>query len=72
MGDLHHAVKAGAMRQADVYAELGELVAGRPGRASPEEITLFDGCGVGIQDVAAAGRAYELARGRGSGVTIAL
>jgi len=72
MGDLHHAVKAGAMRQADVYAELGALVAGRPGRNSPEQITLFGGCCVGIQDVAAAGRAYELACERGSGTRIGL
>lgn len=73
MGDLHHAIKAGTMRQADVHAELGELVAGKhQGRTSPDEITLFDGCGVGIQDVAAAACAYELARERGSGVRIAL
>ena len=73
MGDLHHAVRAGAMTEADVHAELGELVAGRrPGRTSPDEITLFDGCGVGIQDVAAAARAFELARERGSGARIGL
>jgi alanine dehydrogenase len=68
MGDLHHAIRAGTMRQADVHAELGELVAGgKPGRTSPEEITLFDGSGVGIQDVAASVRAFELARERGAG-----
>src|SRR5438270_3125473 len=73
MGDLHHAIRAGAMTEADVHAELGELVAGRrPGRTSPDEITLFDGCGVGIQDVAAAARAFELARERGSGARIGL
>lgn len=73
MGDLHHAIKAGTMGQADVHAELGELVGGRqPGRTSTDEITLFDGCGVGIQDVAAAGRAYELARERNCGVRIGL
>src|SRR5687767_4019410 len=33
MGDLHHAVGAGAMQAADVHAELGELVAGQIGRA---------------------------------------
>ena len=66
MGDLHHALAAGTMRVADVHAELGELVAGRrPGRISAEEITLFDGCGIGIQDVAASARAFELARAAG-------
>ena len=65
MGDLHHAVRAGAMRRSDVHAELGELVTGRrPGRTGPDEITLFDGSGVGIQDVAASAHAYELARSR--------
>ena len=73
MGDLHHAIGTGAMTPTDVYAELGELVGGRRrGRGSPDEITLFDGCGVGIQDVAAAAHAYKLARERGCGVRIAL
>src|SRR6185436_11708021 len=58
MGDLHHAIRAGAMQATDVHAELGELVAARKtGRTQAHEITLFDGCGVGIQDVASAARA---------------
>ncbi len=73
MGDLHHAIRSGAMGAADVYAELGELVAGRkPGRTEAHEITLFDGCGVGIQDVAASARAYELARSQRAGQTLTL
>ena len=62
MGDLHHAIDAGAMSAADVYAELGEIVAGRkPGRTTATEVTLFDSTGVAIQDVAAAAWAYERA-----------
>src|SRR5947199_2554430 len=73
MGDLHHAIRAGAMSDRDVHADLGELVVGRrPGRMSSDEITLFDGCGVGIQDVAAAVQAYQLARERGLGARISL
>jgi ornithine cyclodeaminase/alanine dehydrogenase-like protein (mu-crystallin family) len=73
MGDLNHAIRAGAVQAADVHAELGELVIGRKaGRTTPEEITIFDGCGLGIQDVAASARAYELARERDAGVRIAL
>ena len=73
MGDLHHAIRAGAMTEADVHAELGELVTGRrPGRARPDEIMIFDGCGLGIQDAAASARAYELARDRNFGTRIAL
>jgi alanine dehydrogenase len=68
MGDLHHALEAGTMRVSDVHAELGELVTGRkPGRAHAQEITLFDGSGVGIQDVAASARAYQRARERNAG-----
>jgi alanine dehydrogenase len=73
MGDLHHALRAGTMTETDVHAELGELIAGRrPGRASADDIMIFDGCGLGIQDAAAAGRAYQRARGRGIGAQISL
>ena len=73
MGDLSHAIRAGTMQIADVHAELGELVAGRkPGRTEAHEITLFDSTGVGLQDVAAAARAYELARKRGAGRSLSL
>jgi alanine dehydrogenase len=70
MGDLHHAIAAGTMTVANVHAELGDLVLGRKaGRTHGDEITIFDGTGTGIQDVAAAARAYELARSRGLGAT---
>ena len=73
MGDLHHAVAAGAMTAADVHAELGRLVSGeRPGRRSADEITIFDSTGTGIQDVAAASRAYELALKQGGGLECTL
>ncbi len=73
MGDLHHAIAAGAMTAGDVHAELGALVTGdKAGRREPEEITIFDSTGTGIQDVAAASRAYELARDRGVGRACAL
>jgi alanine dehydrogenase len=73
MGDLHHALRAGAMQAADVHAELGELVAGhKPGRTAAHEITLFDGSGVGLQDVAAAACAYEFAKKRNAGSKLSL
>jgi alanine dehydrogenase len=73
MGDLHHAIRAGTMQVADVHAELGDLVSGRkPGRTAPEEITLFDASGVGIQDVAASVRAYTLAREGAAGAHLRL
>ena len=72
MGDLHHAIRAGVMTEADIHAELGDLVTGKPGRTTDDEITIFDGCGVGIQDVAAAACAFELARKYQAGSRIAL
>jgi ornithine cyclodeaminase/alanine dehydrogenase-like protein (mu-crystallin family) len=62
MGDLKHAIAAGAMTREAVHAELAGLVIGaRPGRTSAGEITLFDSTGTGLQDVAAAAMIYERA-----------
>src|SRR6185503_9903695 len=62
IGDLHHAIAAGAMTRTDVHAELAEVVAGRKrGRASADEITIFDSTGTGLQDVAAAIAVYRRA-----------
>ena len=59
MGDLHHAIEAGKATADSVYAELGDLVAGRkPGRTDAAEITIFDSTGVAIQDVASAAFAW--------------
>jgi ectoine utilization protein EutC len=52
-GELHHAVRAGLVTPDDVYAELGELTAGRvPGRERDDEVTVADLTGLGVQDVA--------------------
>ncbi len=71
MGDLHHALDAGVVTLASVYAELGEVVAGnKPGRESKEEITIFDSTGTALQDVAAAAFLYEKAQRDGCGVRL--
>ena len=44
-------VERGVVTRADVYAELGEVVAGKkPGRESEDEITIFDSTGMALQD----------------------
>ena len=43
-----------------------------PGRRSEEEITLFDGTGVGLQDLAVAGAAVRLAVERGVAVSVTI
>ena len=41
-----------------------------PGRRSAEEITLFDGTGVGLQDLAVAAAVIELARKAGKAIDV--
>lgn len=71
IGDLHHAIDKGLMSKSDVYAELGEIVAGRKtGRSSEEEIIVFDSTGMALQDAAAASIVYEKAVSAGLGVNL--
>ncbi|HKQ15643.1 MAG TPA: ornithine cyclodeaminase family protein [Steroidobacteraceae bacterium] len=66
MGDLHHAIAAGALQAKDVRGELADLVVGRvAGRSSGDERWLFDSTGLSIQDLAAAEMIYERARAAG-------
>ena len=60
-GNLHHAIAAGLVTRDKVYAELGDLAAGRlPGRESASEITVADLTGVGVQDAAIAQAVVEV------------
>src|SRR5229473_2591354 len=60
-GNLHHAIAAGVVTREKVYAELGDLAAGRlPGRESASEITVADLTGVGVQDAAIAQAVVEV------------
>ena len=60
-GNLHHAIAAGVVNREKVYAELGDLAAGRlPGRESASEITVADLTGVGVQDAAIAQAVVEV------------
>jgi ornithine cyclodeaminase/alanine dehydrogenase-like protein (mu-crystallin family) len=66
IGDLHHALAAGAMSRSGVHAELGEIVAGlKPARTTEEETIVFDSSGTALQDVAAAAAVYSRAVERG-------
>jgi len=68
IGDLHHAIVAGAMARTDVHAELGEIVAGlKPARESDDETIVFDSSGTALQDVAAAVAVYQQALGQTRG-----
>jgi ornithine cyclodeaminase/alanine dehydrogenase-like protein (mu-crystallin family) len=53
--------------------ELAEIVAGKAkGRKGADEITLFKSSGIASEDVAVAGRIYQLARKRGVGKQVAM
>ena len=55
------------------WSEIGELVAGtRPGRSSPEQLTLYKSVGVAVQDGVAAALVLRAARARGAGHEIDL
>ena len=58
LGELQHPLAAGLMTEADVYAELGEVLVGRrPGREG-DEVIVCDLTGVGAQDAAIAEAAW--------------
>ena len=63
IGDLHHAIAAGAVRRSDVVAQLGEVIdCGINVRRRDDDIVVFDSTGAGFQDTAAASVVYERAR----------
>jgi len=58
LGELHHAVEAGALGPGEVHAELGQVLVGeRPGREG-EELIVCDLTGVGVQDAGIAEAAW--------------
>jgi ornithine cyclodeaminase len=70
IGEAQHAVAAGLIAEAAI-TPIGAVVNGtHPGRTSVEEITLFDGTGVGLQDLAVAAAAVELARKKGVAIEV--
>ena len=65
-GDFLLAAREGAVNP--VRAELGELLTGTaPGRASDDEITVFESLGLAAEDLAAASYLYEKATRLGAG-----
>jgi ornithine cyclodeaminase len=69
--DLAWAIRDGIIGPEHIHAEIGELVSGaRPGRTSPEQITIYKSVGVAAQDAAAAALVLRAARERGLGVDV--
>lgn len=65
IGECQHAVAGGLIAESDII-EIGAVINGtHPGRTSETEITLFDGTGVGLQDLAVASAVVDLAVEKG-------
>lgn len=70
-GDYLLAAAEGAVGPDDIQAEIGDLLAsGEPGRTGERQITVFESLGLAIEDLAAAGVAYQAATDRGAGTWI--
>ena len=70
IGEAQHAVGSGLIEATDVH-QLGAVINGtHPGRTSADEITIFDGTGVGLQDLAVAASVVELAIEKGVAIEV--
>lgn len=70
IGEAQHAIAEGLLQEADI-AQLGAVINGtHPGRKDAAEITLFDGTGVGLQDLAVAAAVVDLAVAQGRAIEV--
>ncbi len=70
IGEAQHAVAEGLISQSDV-AQLGAVINGtHEGRSADDQITLFDGTGVGLQDLAVAAAVVDLAVEKGIAIEV--
>jgi ornithine cyclodeaminase/alanine dehydrogenase-like protein (mu-crystallin family) len=70
-GDYLFAMREGLIGPDHIRAELGEVLTGeKPGRTSPEEITLFKSLGLAVEDLAAANYLYRKAKDLNAGVWV--
>lgn len=72
-GDLIIAIQKGTIKESNVYAELGELAAGKKsGRESEAEITYFKSVGNAVQDAAVARAVFDRAQREHLGVEVTI
>lgn len=70
IGEAQHAIAEGLIVETDI-TEIGAVINGtHPGRSSADEITLFDGTGVGLQDLAVAASVVDLAVEQGIAIEV--
>ncbi len=72
IGEAQHAVGKKLISEGDVH-QIGAVINGaHPGRTSDEEVTLFDGTGVGLQDLAVADAIVKTAVSQGHATLVPL
>ncbi|MGB0797780.1 MAG: iminosuccinate reductase BhcD [Planktomarina sp.] len=70
IGEAQHAIADGLINEGDVH-QLGAVINGtHPGRTSDDEITIFDGTGVGLQDLAVAASVVDAAVEKGIAIEV--
>jgi len=70
-GELIIPIEKGLLRKEDIYGEIAEIIVGKkPGRTSPEEITLFKSIGFSMEDAVVASLVYQKAVEKGLGRSI--
>ncbi|WP_343079586.1 ornithine cyclodeaminase family protein [Ostreiculturibacter nitratireducens] len=71
IGECQHAHSQGLIGKSDLRAAIGAVIGGMDeGRRSQDEITLFDGTGVALQDLVVADLAVRRAKESGRGETV--
>ena len=72
LGEAQHAVAADLIKAEDI-TQIGAVINGdHAGRTDPQQITVFDGTGVGLQDLAVSAKIVELAREKGVAIEVSL
>ncbi len=70
-GEILIPISEGACSPDHIHATLGEIINHtKPGRTSPDEITLFKSLGLGVEDIAAAHFVYTRAQMEGCGLSV--
>ena len=72
IGEAQHAVASGLIGEGAITPFGAVLIGAHPGRTRAEEITLFDGTGVALQDLAVAQAVVRAAQAAGSATAISV
>lgn len=70
IGECQHGIADGLLSESDII-EIGAVINGdHKGRTSEQQVTLFDGTGVGLQDLAVASSVVDLALEKGVAIEV--